>query len=52
MAEKSKVQMASSPGTIRFTCPNCRKEKIIRTQKERVRAIKYKCPGCKFEGPN
>lgn len=51
MAE-NKVQVGSSPGTIRFTCPNCGKAKIVRSQKHRISAVRYKCPECSFEGPN
>ena len=39
-------------GTIKFKCPNCGKAEIVRSQKERIRAIKYKCSECGFEGPN
>ena len=37
---------------VKFKCPNCGKSDIVRSQKERVRAVKYLCKDCGFEGPN
>jgi Zn-ribbon RNA-binding protein len=39
-------------GSIKFNCPNCGKEEIIRCKDCRANVIKYVCSSCKFEGPN
>lgn len=36
---------------VRFKCPNCGKEEIIRCTKCRAIVAKYKCGNCQFEGP-
>ena len=36
---------------VKFPCPNCRKEDIIRCEKCKTRENKYACSICKFEGP-
>ncbi|HJO42072.1 MAG TPA: zinc finger domain-containing protein [Candidatus Thalassarchaeaceae archaeon] len=33
-----------------FPCPDCG-ESIGRSERCRVQAVKYICPGCRFEGP-
>lgn len=35
-----------------FNCPNCGKYEIVRCGECRKNAVKYKCAGCHFEGPN
>ena len=39
-------------GSVKFNCPNCGREEIIRCKDCRANVIKYICPSCKFEGPN
>lgn len=46
------VDITNMNGSIEFDCPNCGKVKIIRCSDCRTKAIKYKCSGCGFEGPN
>ncbi len=36
---------------VRFPCPACGEEEIIRCEKCRKLTVKYKCQKCKFEGP-
>lgn len=38
-------------GTVRFPCPSCLKQEIVRTPNERKIGAKYTC-ACGFEGPN
>ncbi|MEK6963559.1 MAG: zinc finger domain-containing protein [Nanoarchaeota archaeon] len=47
-----KINIANDRGTTRFACPKCSKYEIIRCFKCREIVSKYKCPECKFEGPN
>lgn len=47
-----KKRISNSEGTARFKCPNCSKFEIIRCMHCRELVAKYKCPECKFEGPN
>jgi len=58
MAEKElvciscKKRIANRQGSTVFPCPKCGKYEIVRCRNCRERAIKYRCPKCKFEGPN
>lgn len=36
---------------VRFPCPECGQENIIRCERCRKLANKYKCTKCGFEGP-
>ena len=47
-----KEKITNTPGSIKFTCPACGKSEIIRCKHCREIVAKYKCPSCKFEGPN
>ena len=52
-----KIQKLTNPllnqkGSVRFLCPQCGKQEIIRARKEREIVIKYTCPKCGFVGPN
>lgn len=47
-----KKNVANVVGTVKFMCPNCNKEEIIRCIECRKNAVKYVCPSCGFEGPN
>jgi Zn-ribbon RNA-binding protein len=45
-------KVTNDAGSVSFRCPNCGKTEIVRTKKERLTAVGYKCPECGFEGPN
>ncbi|MFH1133590.1 MAG: zinc finger domain-containing protein [Nanoarchaeota archaeon] len=45
-------KVTNDAGSVSFHCPNCGKTEIVRTKKERLTAVGYKCPECGFEGPN
>ncbi len=47
-----KSKLISAQGSVRFSCPACGKEEIIRCSDCRKKSIKYVCPKCSFEGPN
>ena len=47
-----KKSIANDSGSVRFMCPNCGKQEVIRCLSCRKSATKYKCPECGFEGPN
>ena len=47
-----KKKIMSSVGSVKFQCPSCCKEEIIRCKECRANVITYICSGCKFEGPN
>ena len=47
-----KTKITNLTGTTRFMCPKCGKREIIRCKHCREIAAKYKCPECKFSGPN
>lgn len=47
-----KKKVENDKSNVIFKCPNCDKYEIIRCGDCRKSAIKYKCPGCGFEGPN
>ena len=45
-------RIANDAGSAVFKCPGCSKHEIIRCKECRVKAVKYTCPACGFEGPN
>ncbi|MBW2993179.1 DUF1610 domain-containing protein [Candidatus Woesearchaeota archaeon] len=47
-----KKRITNKQGSTIFLCPNCGKYEIVRCRNCRERAIRYRCPGCGFEGPN
>jgi predicted RNA-binding Zn-ribbon protein involved in translation (DUF1610 family) len=47
-----KVKLVSATGVVKFKCPSCNKQDIIRCSSCRKKAIKYVCSNCSFEGPN
>ncbi len=47
-----KKRITNKPGVVRFMCPNCGKEEIVRCKLCRQNASKYKCQSCDFTGPN
>ena len=44
-------RIANTPGVVRFKCPSCEKEEMVRCKSCRQNAVKYKC-SCGFIGPN
>jgi Zn-ribbon RNA-binding protein len=46
------TSVVNEKGAVKFDCPNCGKQKIIRCSKCRKIATKYICSQCNFEGPN
>ena len=46
-----KTKLVSSFGVVKFKCPNCNKQEIIRCMGCRKKVIRYIC-SCGFEGPN
>jgi hypothetical protein len=51
MLRCSSCQKEVTDDYVRFKCPNCGKEEIIRCMKCRKIVAKYKCKSCGFEGP-
>jgi hypothetical protein len=47
-----KKKIMSSSSSVKFRCPNCDKDDIIRCKECRSGVIKYICSKCGFEGPN
>jgi len=47
-----KTDISNDIGNIKFKCPSCLKQTIIRCKHCREIVSKYKCPECNFEGPN
>ncbi|HLD00768.1 MAG TPA: zinc finger domain-containing protein [Candidatus Nanoarchaeia archaeon] len=47
-----KKKIVNDPGSVTFKCPKCGQYDIVRCKTCRVKAIKYKCPGCNLIGPN
>jgi predicted RNA-binding Zn-ribbon protein involved in translation (DUF1610 family) len=47
-----KTAVTNVQGTARFNCPQCAKQDIVRCERCRRLAAKYRCAGCGFEGPN
>lgn len=47
-----KSNIANNSGSVKFMCPGCGKEEIIRCLSCRKNVVKYTCPSCGFEGPN
>jgi len=46
------VDVMNDKGSVTFDCPQCGKQKIIRSYNARQISAKYRCPECEFEGPN
>lgn len=47
-----KQRIVNTKGSVKFTCPNCKKQDIVRCAHCREAGLKYHCPECDFEGPN
>jgi len=52
VCSSTKVKVTNLTGTVKFNCPKCGEQEIIRSKKARELVIKYTCPSCGFEGPN
>ena len=52
LCSSTKVRIDNDPGSVTFKCPQCGEYEIVRGTSARANAIKYKCPGCGFSGPN
>ncbi|MBT4604403.1 RNA-binding protein [archaeon] len=51
LSHATKQDVTNDTGAVRFPCPSCGKNEIIRSTFERKNAIKYTC-ACGFVGPN
>lgn len=47
-----KRKIENIKGSAVFECPSCGKYEIVRCRRCRKAAVKYRCPNCRFEGPN
>ncbi len=47
-----KKRITNNAGVVKFMCPGCEKEEIVRCKSCRENAAKYKCSKCEFAGPN
>ncbi|NOZ81516.1 MAG: RNA-binding protein [DPANN group archaeon] len=48
----SKEPITNNTGSTIFPCPKCGHKFIVRSTHAREIAAAYKCPNCKFVGPN
>ncbi len=48
----TKKLVANLRGSVRFPCPSCGKQDIVRSPTCRTLATRYHCNQCGFEGPN
>ncbi len=46
------VDITNDTGNVRFKCPQCGEQEIIRCRHCREIAAKYTCKKCWFSGPN
>jgi hypothetical protein len=51
MLRCSSCQKEVTDNYVRFKCPNCGKQEIIRCMRCREIVAAYKCKDCGFEGP-
>lgn len=47
-----KTAITNVHGTVKFPCPQCRTQEIVRCERCRRLAARYTCAGCGLEGPN
>ncbi|MFH0874967.1 MAG: zinc finger domain-containing protein [archaeon] len=47
-----KARITNTKGAVKFLCPSCSKETIIRCADCRKNVVKYTCHSCGFVGPN
>ena len=46
------IDITNDEGNVKFKCPKCEKEEIIRCGHCREIAARYTCKKCGFSGPN
>ena len=46
------VDITNDSGSVKFNCPKCGKEEIIRCYHCREIAARWTCSKCEFSGPN
>ncbi|MCD6381633.1 MAG: DUF1610 domain-containing protein [Candidatus Aenigmarchaeota archaeon] len=46
-----KRNVATEENWVKFKCPNCGEEIIVRCERCRKLSVPYICPKCGFEGP-
>ncbi len=51
LCQAVKQDITNDTGAVRFPCPSCAKNEIIRSSFARKNAIQYTC-ACGFTGPN
>lgn len=44
--------ITNTTGSVRFLCPKCKEQEIVRSRNERETVAKYTCEKCGFTGPN
>ncbi|HIH24697.1 TPA: RNA-binding protein [Candidatus Woesearchaeota archaeon] len=44
--------ITNTTGSVRFLCPKCNEQEIVRSRNERETVAKYTCVKCGFIGPN
>ena len=47
-----KTKLSNMSGSVRFKCPSCKDEEIIRCGHCRKISARYVCQKCGFNGPN
>jgi len=47
-----KSKLIGTSGSVKFKCPGCDNETIVRCSKCRNNSINYICKDCSFRGPN
>ncbi len=52
VCNSTKKRIDNDVGAVIFLCPQCGEQEIVRSSFARANALKYKCHGCQFEGPN
>lgn len=45
------VEVTTKKNFVKFMCPNCGKELIVRCSTCKAMSNKYTCPGCNWTGP-
>jgi hypothetical protein len=45
------VSLLGQEEFVKFPCPSCAKEIILRDRQCKLQSVPYKCPSCGFEGP-
>jgi hypothetical protein len=45
------VNLLGQEGFVKFNCPSCADEVIIRCRQCKKLSVPYKCKSCNFEGP-